>query len=182
MIILFDTEFTSFTEPQLLSIGLVAEDGSECYVELNLECDAGRQRLRQSSKFVRDEVINQFRLIENSGVESELAMGHQVADWLAALQQSTGGPLQLAYDFAEDGNLLARKLKSTGRSGDLQIKFVDIGGLCGIGQFVMAAEDYFESLPKAGPRRHHALADARAMRLGFLAVQYASHSREGSSP
>ena len=43
MRIFIDTEFTGFEEPKLLSIGLVAEDGPECYVELvdeRLEIDA----------------------------------------------------------------------------------------------------------------------------------------------
>lgn len=34
MYIFFDTEFTNFTNPQLISIGLAAEDGQEFYCEL----------------------------------------------------------------------------------------------------------------------------------------------------
>jgi hypothetical protein len=32
--IYFDTEFSSLWDPQLISVGMVAEDGKECYVEL----------------------------------------------------------------------------------------------------------------------------------------------------
>lgn len=42
--IFLDTEFTDLNFPELLSLGMVTEDGSEFYAELDLESDVGTAR------------------------------------------------------------------------------------------------------------------------------------------
>ena len=53
MIVFIDAEFTDLLHPELLSIGLVAMDGREHYVELDLTTVDGQARVKASSDFVR---------------------------------------------------------------------------------------------------------------------------------
>lgn len=48
--VFLDTEFTDFFEPKLISLGLVAASGEECYVEVEFP-------ISECSEFVRDVVI-----------------------------------------------------------------------------------------------------------------------------
>lgn len=174
MLILLDTEFTGFTSnPALLSIGLITfEGGLECYAELSLD----KARILKATEFVRDEVLPQFGLLPDCIAKTEWAMGKKVGTWLQQLIAVGGEPLQLAYDFDEDSRLTVKMLRAAEMWDTLQprLRFVDIGPLTAAGEFVNAQEDYFESLPKPGPRRHHALADARAMRVAFAALREAA--------
>src|SRR5438552_19022095 len=48
-----DCEFTDLLHPELLSTGLVELAGDELYVELDLDTEVGRQRVKASSDIVR---------------------------------------------------------------------------------------------------------------------------------
>lgn len=189
MLVLFDTEFSDLVyNPTLLSIGLVTFDGGlECYAELDLTKRDGQQRAAKSSDFVKDEVLPQWGLVPSSAEPTEAAMGVKVSNFLNALVKVGGEPIHLAYDYQEDARLLTKMLRNTRTWDALQpwLRLVNIGGLTATGEFVNAQEAYFESLSRNGIHRHHALADARAMRVGFAAAKDAaltlrmSSTREG---
>lgn len=50
MLVFIDTEFTDFVNPQLISIGMVADSGEEFYAEVPFSDD-------RCSEFVRETVI-----------------------------------------------------------------------------------------------------------------------------
>jgi len=72
-IVFIDCEFTDLADPKLLSIGLVADDGRELYIELT-----------GASTFVLDTVVPQFGLMPHQET-SLIDIGKRVGDWLFAL-------------------------------------------------------------------------------------------------
>jgi len=78
-IVFIDCEFTDLADPKLLSIGLVADDGRELYVELS-----GDSHLTSASTFVLDTVAPQFGLVPHQET-SLIDIGKRVGDWLFAL-------------------------------------------------------------------------------------------------
>lgn len=178
MLILFDTEFTSFDKPFLLSIGFVTADPSvELYLELDRNGQSFEKRTKCASEFLKDEVLPQFGLVPQA-VATEAAMGNLAAEWLLELRRIAGEPLQLGYDYETDSILLVHMLRAAGQWEKFDTpnvaQIVDIGPLAASGQYLNAQEDFFESLPKKGIRRHHALADARSMRAGFFGAREAA--------
>lgn len=159
MLVFFDTEFTGLHwEAKLVSIGLVAEDGHEFYAELsdtyqNADC----------STFAHAEVLP---LLERGGVRMTLpALSLRLGNWLEGFEQ----PVTLATDsigwdwpwikmiFAD----LMTWPTNLNSSPETLMFDADAGE-----QFNNAIELAFSG----GLRRHHALDDAKANRLGWLAV------------
>ena len=160
-----DCEFTTLDDPKLLSMGLVTEDGREFYVEL-----AGESHLKRASTFVLDTVAPQFGLMPFADA-SRIDMGKRVAAWLLSMGS---GPLEIHYDFHADMDLLETALRAAAmwtRLGTLLVP-THIGYLIGDPDFTRAAEECWDaSFAADGISRHHGLADARALRAGFLAVR-----------
>ncbi|HEX7649261.1 MAG TPA: hypothetical protein VF450_17825 [Noviherbaspirillum sp.] len=100
MKIFLDTEFTNFHAPRLLSIGLVADDGSTFYAELeNIDISA-------CSEFVKGVVLPKLeklpeRVFDSLGLYSELTM------WLAQFEYTK--PV-VCYDFDLDWELMVAAL------------------------------------------------------------------------
>ena len=162
--IFIDCEFTSIETPQLLSIGLVAEDGRELYVEL-----AGESHLMRASTFVLDTVVPQFGLRPRA-VATKEELGQLVGAWLLDFRHSS---IDVAYDYHTDFDLLAQVLQGAGLWERLKdvLRPTHIGYL--IGQMEVEAamqRSWADSFARLGIDRHHALADARALRCGFLAM------------
>jgi 3' exoribonuclease, RNase T-like len=161
MYLFLDTEFTGFATRELISLALVSEDGlHEFYVELS---DFDREAC---DPFVIDTVLPQLGKIEDATCSwSDAALRLRV--WL----------IQLAVDqrFASDSEtdywLLKELLTDKGRykiPANLDQTWVNVSdtsihGDCG-------AIDV--TVPDASPElgEHHALADARALRLRWLSL------------
>lgn len=164
--IFIDCEFTGMEErkPEFLSIGLVSDDGRELYIELS-----GETHLTGASTFVLDTVVPQFGLMPHA-VESQNELGQRVGAWLLELGQSS---IEVAYDYHTDFDLLERALQCAGLWDPLKsvIKPTHIGYLTGQDDVVAAMErTWADSFAVDGIARHHALADARALRWGFVAM------------
>lgn len=162
--IFIDCEFTSIETPQLLSIGLVADDGRELYVEL-----AGESHLMRASTFVLDTVVPQFGLMPQA-VATKEELGQLVGAWLLDFQHSS---IDVAYDYHADFDLLEQALQCAGMRQLLNdvLRPTHIGYL--IDQVNVKAamhRSWADSFARHGIERHHALADARALRCGFLAM------------
>lgn len=160
--VFIDCEFTDFESPALLSIGLVGDNGSELYVEL-----AGESHLTGASTFVLDTVVPQFGLLPHA-VATQKELGQRVGAWLIELGHSA---IDVAYDFHTDFDLLERALQCVGLWEQLKdvIRPTHIGYLIGQDDVEVAMErSWADSFVANGIDRHHALADARALRSGFV--------------
>ncbi len=164
-LIFFDTEFTDLgVDPRLISIGLVAEDGERSfYAELT-----DTYQPADCSEFARMAVLPQ---LEGGVVRMSLAeLGERLEAWIAAFDV----PVQLATDsLAWDWPWVQEIFDELGRwPSNLETKPLVLPREPA---FNLAVETAFEK-PKDGSsatrlRRHHALDDAKANRLGWLAVQ-----------
>jgi hypothetical protein len=162
MRIFFDTEFNGFREDsRLLSIGLVSEDGRECYVEMPTR----GAHLRDAADFVFVHVVSQFGLFPDAQVSNYPEMGRRVAAFLNGFP----GRLELHYDWKLDWRHLESLL-----TGDAElmgrIATNDIAGVAAEGNpGEEAARQAILACNEPRLQAHHALADARALRAAWLA-------------
>jgi hypothetical protein len=159
--IFLDTEFTHFRDGQLLSLGLVTDDGHECYVEV-----ADSIRHSQASDFCRDVVIRQFGLVPGAAVRDDATAGARVAEWL----ETFGQPITISYDYKLDWRFLESALRAAGKWEGLasRLRPDDVAGVAAPGTPGEAAQNaVFET--SRWPSRHHALVDARALCAAWLA-------------
>lgn len=165
-----DCEFTDLYEPDLLSVGIVAEAGQELYLELLDEVLEQR-----SSTFVHNTVLPMFGLIAGARAASYLELATRASDFLLSLEE----PIRLIFDYATDRELLEHALQQAPRWPELKAlvswEFApaaahqsDVGAI--------AMENIWRDEPVSGLGRHHALADARALCSACLAVESAAES------
>ena len=160
MLIVFDTEFTQFKGGELLSIGLVADDDREFYVEV---IDPARHS--RASDFCVELVLSQFGLVSGAAVFSDHEAGTRLADWLASFQ----GDLDVGSDYKLDRHFFEYILKAAGRWDELspRIRHVDVADLASNDEALEAQAAYFE---RSGLlMRHHSLVDAYALRARWRA-------------
>jgi hypothetical protein len=160
MLIFFDTEFTDLhREAKLISIGLVAEEGERTfYAELSdtyLPKDCG--------EFTRLDVLP---LLEGGDVRVSMQdLGRHLLTWLEAF----GEPVTLACDsLAWDWpwvQAIFGELDTWPANLARYPLLLTINYLNDYDQFIEAVETAFSTL-----RRHHALDDAKANRLGWIAA------------
>ncbi|MCA6218929.1 DUF2384 domain-containing protein [Ideonella sp. B7] len=170
-----DTEFTSLVTPELLSLGLVTLDGCEHYVELDLSTEVGQARKRASSDFVRyDGVLDLWGLVPGAPCDYP-EMGRRTAEWLLGLAAQSGTPVQVAFDYWADFELMERAIHDLSLGLWERVRAVvtpvDVGALTGSPEGEIAAEECFHELRRLGLARHHALADANALRAAYIAVK-----------
>jgi hypothetical protein len=178
-IIFLDTEFTSFHRPYLLSLGMVSLDGArEFYAELDMTTPAGQEALGRSSEMVRGPaVLGQWGRVPGANMDLH-QMCKLTAQWLSnelalATQDSGDARIALCSDYDVDFKLLVELLRLD-RSWDRFSNHIHYQGIFTLMSHVradQAEEKCFEELTRTrGLRQHHALADALAMRAGFMAM------------
>lgn len=156
MLIFFDTEFTDLiVDPQLISIGLIDETGERTfYAELS-----DTYRLADVGDFAREAVLPQ---LEGGVVRLTMAeLREQLRAWLEAF----GEPVKLATDsLSWDWPWIQEIFE------DLATWPPNLDGkpliLAQDTEFNLAIERAFAD----GLRRHHALDDAKANRLAWIAA------------
>lgn len=149
--IFFDTEFTHFCDPQLLSIGLVDQRGRFFYGELPPPSNA--------STFVRDRVLSQWGRVPSSYDTLE-GLGAAVGEWLAYYDQPV-----LCYDYHTDGDLLEHLLSLATPHG--AVHWQHVGYLYTEQEPVCMTQEWHRTHHELGVAQHHALADAYALRALF---------------
>lgn len=156
MLLFLDTEFTDFIDIDLISIGLVSEDGSATfYAERN------DYRREAASDFVRDAVLPQLgQQPENSCSREELT--RRLYEWL----QGFPGAVQIACDSTHDRDLLWDALEDEPPT-NLDPAVVKLAWQSEDRVFNEAVCKYHG---QPGRPRHHALHDAQALRCGWLAL------------
>ncbi len=154
MILFLDTEHTGFGRPaadrKLLSLALVAEDGrAEWYAEVDGWTPA------DCTPWVRRHVLPLFTGPHMARVETQNVLW----EWFAARPRS----VRVACDSPIDWTLLLELLGE--RPPNLVPNRYDLAPLIDQAVYHGAVGRYFA----AGHPEHHALHDARAYRLGWLA-------------
>jgi hypothetical protein len=166
-----DTEFTDLVHnPELLSLGLVTLDGREHYVELDLTTPEGLARRRGAGAFAKHgPVLEQWGRVPSAAC-SYLEMGARTAAWLRERAAAAGGRIEVAYDYAMDWELFEYLLRDAGEwewMRDILVP-VDIDHVVARIEGELAAEAAFERIARERDlRRHHALADAWALRAAY---------------
>ncbi|MDE2599715.1 MAG: 3'-5' exoribonuclease [Rhodocyclaceae bacterium] len=160
MLIFFDTEFTDLAyDAKLISIGLVDETGERTfYAELSDTWGP-----YDPSDFVEEEVLPK---LGNPAARIPMdELRRQLASWLA----SFGQPVQLATDsLAWDWPWIVDLFGMPGGVTWPECLAPKACKLLILPEFQQAVEDVFA----AGLRRHHALDDAEANRMAWLATQW----------
>lgn len=144
MRVYLDTEFADWDDPDtdLLSIGMVAEDGREFYAE---HTDFDRRKV---TTFVKLEVLPQFGAPNTPRLDA-IQLKKAVLAWLHTIPE----PL-IVVDYDGDKNLLVRLLGEDLPDGLAVANIYN-------DQISRALNDYFLHHEVT---RHHALHDARALR------------------
>lgn len=138
-----DTEFTSFASPELISVGISAQN-ADFYLE---RTDFPREKC---SPFVHAEVLPKLGYgWDAQATAAELPF--RLASWLEGLPATV---LVLAYDYADDLRMLMHYLPEAWRAVLLPI---DV-------RWDMSDELLAEYFDRSGVLRHHALHDARGLR------------------
>lgn len=154
MLLFLDTEYTGIGQPDtgLISLALVTEDARrEFYVEL-----ADTWQPADCTGFVRREVLPWL-----DGSSLTLAQARiELRDWLAEAPRH----VQAACDSVTDFRFLLALL-GVPRPSNLAPDYFDLRPLIDTSVYDQTVAAYY----RTDPRTHHALADARAYRLGWLA-------------
>ena len=96
MLVFLDTEFADFLRPDLISIALVDEVGSEFYAERTDYCED------DCSDFVRETVLPLLGGVPDAAC-SRSELTQRLRDWFEQLPE----PATIIYDFESDWRLLA---------------------------------------------------------------------------
>lgn len=156
LIVFFDTEFTELgVDPRLISIGFVSEDGREFYAELSDTYD-----MPDCGFFALEAVLPQ---LEGTALMKIADLRMRLGNWL----KDFGQPVRLAtdseaWDWPWIHELFDNEYAIWPENLDrlpLILKQEE--------SFNLAVERAFAR----GLRRHHALDDAKANRLGWLASE-----------
>ena len=94
--VFIDTEFTDFLDPQLISIGLVAETGEEFYAELPYE-------IKECSEFVKAAVLPLLGYAPHAEVSKDDLYG-KIMQWLR-LVRPADAEVHICYDYQTDWDL-----------------------------------------------------------------------------
>lgn len=152
MLVFLDTEYTDFIDCDLISIGLVSEDGQhELYLERS---DYERA---WCNDFVRAAVLP---LLTGPAVD-QAQLAARLSTWFASLP----GNVTVASDSFSDWELL---LDALGQRPANLVGHFDLRAAEASEAFNHAACRYHEQ----GNPWHHALHDAKAHRAGWLAMSY----------
>lgn len=163
MLVFLDTEFTDFMRPDLISIGLVAEDGREFYAERN------DYRREDCNDFVVSDVLPLLYRVPNTRC-SEAHLTFRLREWFEVL----GEPVTLVFDYSVDWELLVNALLGGGMHDQLPINIREKWLL----PREIVSDSVFRHAQMASYSKewplHHALADARALCSAYMVWHAAS--------
>jgi hypothetical protein len=187
MIAFLDTEFTDLVDnPQLLSVGIVVGTDARCefYAEVT---DVAR--IQAASSFAREAVLPQFGRIAGAAC-SYAELGHRLSSFLTNLcgPLKAGEAIEVAFESDRDWQFVERAVKEAGAARWAYIVSVlspvNVYNIPGFAEGDLAASAYFKAQQRALFCRHHALCDARALRIAFDAANAstAAAARAHSGP
>ncbi|KQP11906.1 hypothetical protein [Pseudorhodoferax sp. Leaf267] len=171
MYLFVDAEFLPLPgdSHMLLSIGMCGPLGEEFYGELETAVDASE------NDFVVEHVLPQL----NKGLGlrgSQETIRSALVEWLRRFE---GERIELCYDFHVDRLAFEELVDSASLSPRFGFEAVHVAYLLGDADAALAADACWAELERSrGLRRHHALADAIALRARFNSA----HSIEMDDP
>lgn len=155
MLLFLDTEYTDPLNIDLISVGLVSEDGKQEFY-----CERIDFEKSWCNGFVQTAVF--AHLGDSSAIQADRAgLRAQLSEWFATLPRS----VTVACDSFTDWELMLDALDGK-KPGNVSGRF-DLRSLVDNSTFHKAVCSYHE---KPGHPWHHALHDARAHRMGWMAV------------
>jgi len=153
MLIFLDTEFTDFIDCELISIGMVSEDGKHVlYLEVQ---DFDRSKC---NAFVQSNVWSALGQIDGAVVR-KVDLQTRLREWFATLPRN----VTIASDSQHDRDLLANALDGAWPAN--LAGWFDLRPLIDTGTFDRAVAHYHTT----DRPWHHALYDAHAHRAGWMA-------------
>ena len=152
MRLFLDTEFTDFTNPEMISIGIVDENGREFYAE------STSFKREACSLFVNEIVIPLLGQYPDAIVGTQEHIAHRLVEWLELYRES--GAI-VSVDYATDWDLFLDLLSLIPK--DYDRNFI-IGQIIWTDLDQQRISDWWTEtkLPQ-----HHALYDARANKHGY---------------
>lgn len=163
MYIFVDTEFLPQPtgKATLLSIGLTGPNSEEFYAEHDVEVDPG------AHTFVAAQVLPQ--LGRGLGLRASLPeIGAALASWLDQFEDDR---IEVCYDYGYDCQALEELLHLAPSERSIRFEPVHVGYLLEDADGIEAADLCLQRVElERELRRHHALADAAALRARFQAV------------
>ena len=170
-VVFLDTEFTDFTFPELLSIGMVSKHGDEHYVELDLCSVESERAVAGSTNFVVEHVLTQWDAVPGAASTLQV-MGSSTADYLETLVAEHGRAITIVHDYPLDYQMLKTRLVECGRWDALSESLIPFEVSDALSRLdgALAAEYAYARLRHRGIERHHALADAHALRAAYFAI------------
>jgi hypothetical protein len=157
MLVFLDTEFTNFFRPELISIGLVTEDGREFYAELSDINEAN------CSDFVVETVLPLLGRVPGAACTAA-ELTERLVNWSRALPEAS----TLIYDYDLDWDFFNAALNDIGSVPSRTWEKVYLNDL--VLEHPVFYDAKFSTFTKDWPQ-HHALVDARAMMNGFRAFK-----------
>jgi hypothetical protein len=173
MLAFLDTEFTDLViRPRLLSVGVDAERGKrrEFYAEVT-----DPDRVQATGWFGQSAVLPQFGRIAGAAC-SYAELGLRLSSFLGDLVEGllVDEFIELAFGHHLDWELVDLAIKDCGtpswESIRRHIHPVNVYEITGFDAGKVAAEAYFKAQANAPIFRHHALCDARALRVAYEAA------------
>lgn len=155
-----DTEFTSLSDPRLISIGAVTDDGRSFYGIV------GDFPHSTCTRFVREQVLPWLDLHPADANAPFDVLAWRFRDWLAEVSATSARPCRLFVDDEADLEMLRQLLRKGGWMP------VDIEACCVLhplssaNDALRALERWFNENP--GRCRHNALDDAWAYRYAIV--------------
>lgn len=155
MLIFLDTEFADFNDPDLISIGLVDENGREFYAELT------DYRNEVCSDFVREVVLPLLKQHKNTVTGNQFTVGKELNEWFKFYGDEV---VTICYDYNLDFYLMADLLKLMPKEEMFSnIRSVNIWGDLD----PQAMDYYWAEVDAFGHKQHHALYDARGNKYAY---------------
>lgn len=170
MYLFLDTEFTDFKDCDLISLGLISEDGQySFYVEITDHTVSWR------SQFVREVVVPMLDYAKYGKSHHEACVA--LREWLESLP---AGEIVIVVDFMMDTYLMQEMLKTIPQQRPVIFRMIEKAFMSALHErgfhmvqqldvafreMVQGTEEYYEEVDS---RRHHALVDAKANRHGWL--------------
>jgi hypothetical protein len=155
MNIFLDTEFTDFIDCDLISIGLVDDNGREFYAE------STQYRKEACSDFVKEVVIPLLGKHKDTIVDNEWCIAKELNEWLKYYENDI---VNIAFDYNGDWQLLTQLLVLVPE--EELVQNVRGGNIWGDID-PMALEYYWAEVDAFGHKEHHALYDARGNKYAY---------------
>lgn len=162
MLIFCDTEFTNFTNPELLSVGLSFKD-INFYGEIT-----DKAILARCSNFSYDTVLTQFGKIPGAA-STQKEMYWRITEFLSELsKENPGKKIKLLFDCDVDGVLIQKAIQNSDHlEFDMVLSKLILADVSHI--FIEDAakefiEKYFNEKLLDPMHQHHALCDAQALK------------------